>query len=225
MEHASRLDGTILKRILRFLLPMAGQKLGSSSLVSLLCLDWVSAELDLDLEFESLWETELTSINILVFLVDCFAASGDAHHKDLTVDHSEVGDLVIRAMDQIGSRKAPMLPTTGRDKLRDIVKTALESGRALDWVSVYGEGILRVITSGPSEALLEHCQGKEDTRSFNRQGIKPTDQTSQDDRENWWPVDDDDGSVDYERDYSDEEATKDYTACDKECGYCGRCDY
>jgi hypothetical protein len=32
----------------------------------------------------------------------------------------------------------------------------------------------------------------------------------------------------YLRDYyndSDRESAKDFTACDKECGYCGRCDY
>ncbi len=165
MEHASRLDVTASKRILRFLLPMVGQKLGSSTLVSLLCLDRVSAELDLGLNFESLWETELTSINILIFVIDCLAAARDTHHKNLTVDHSKVEDLVVRAMDHIDSRKAlELLPTTGRDRLSEIVRTALESGHALEWVSVYGEDILRVLASGPSQALLEHCQGKEDTR-------------------------------------------------------------
>ena len=48
--------------------------------------------------------------------------------------------------------------------MREIVRTALESGHSLEWVSVYGEDILRVLAFGPSQALLEHCQGKEDTR-------------------------------------------------------------
>jgi hypothetical protein len=68
--------------VLRFLLPSVGQSLGSSSLISLLCLDWASTELGLGLEFESLWEAELTSSNIILFLVDCFAT--DNVFGDLT---------------------------------------------------------------------------------------------------------------------------------------------
>ena len=243
-EHFSCPDITTLKRILRFLLPLIGQNLGSSSLMSLLCLDRVSTELGLDLEFESLWETELTSSNIILFFVDCFTA-GDAH-KDLPVNLAEVEELVIPAMHHVRSRKA--LPPTERDRLCEIVKTALEAGHALDWVSVYGEGILRVFTSGPNETILEHCRRKNEAlqqvqtsvdgeglneaesekvwtpRLLYSRGNSKTYPASQDDKESGWPSDDYDDR-DCWQSGSDDGAAKDYTACDKECGYCGTCDY
>jgi len=153
-----------LKRILRFLLPTVGQSLGSSSLISLLCLDWASTELDLGLEFESLWEAELTSSNIILFLVDCFAA--DDAFGDFTVDLAEVEDLVIPAMRYVDSRKCQQL--AGRVRLHEIVKRVLESGRTLNWVSAYGGAILRVFTSGINEKLLKHCRCKNDSLQQDR---------------------------------------------------------
>ena len=136
----------------------------TSSLIFLLCLDRANAELDLGLEFESVWGTELTSSNILYFFVNCFAA-GD-FQKCPTIPLHEVEELVIPAMRSVDSRKA-QLPTGGA-RLHEIVRIALDSGHALDWVPVYRDDILRAFTSGPSEALLERCGRKDDTLQQNR---------------------------------------------------------
>lgn len=158
VEPSNRPNIENLKMVLRFLLPTVGQSLGSSSLVSLLCLDWASTELDLGLEFESLWEAEFTSSNIILFLVECFVT--DDAFGDLVFDLAEVEDLVIPAMRYVDSRKGQQL--AGRVRLHEIVKRVLESGRTLKWVSACGEAILRVFTSGINEKLLEHCRCKND---------------------------------------------------------------
>jgi hypothetical protein len=136
------------------LLPTVGRSLGSSRLLSLLSLDWANAELDLGLEFESLWEAELTSSNIIIFFCDCFSSS-DAS-ANVQVDLAGVEDLVVPAVRHVESRKGQQL--AGRVKLHEIVNRVLESGRTLDWVSVYGSNIADVFTSGPGEELLERCR-------------------------------------------------------------------
>lgn len=55
-----------LKRVLRFLLPIVGTSLDTSRLLTLLSLEWANTELDLDLEFESLWKVEHRSIALRV---------------------------------------------------------------------------------------------------------------------------------------------------------------
>ncbi|EEY24023.1 hypothetical protein HYQ46_004976 [Verticillium longisporum] len=44
-----------------------------------------------------------------------------------------------------------------------------------------------------------------------------------DDKAHWWSYDSDEDRYDY--DGSEHDSVKDFTACDKECGYCGHCDY
>lgn len=73
--------------VLRFVLPTASQSLGSSSLASLLCLDWVTAELSLRFTFDHPLSRLL---------------GGNA---DLTVDLAEVEGLVIPEVHSIDSRK------------------------------------------------------------------------------------------------------------------------
>lgn len=120
-----------------------------NSLLTLLSLDWVNAELDLGLEFESLWKAELTSSNIIIFLCDCFALSG------VTVDLAEVEGLVILAMRYVESHNGQQL--AGKVRLHKIVNRVLEYGRTLDWVSVSGDSIAGVFASGPGE-LLDRIQ-------------------------------------------------------------------
>ncbi|KAI0912964.1 hypothetical protein F4823DRAFT_632521 [Ustulina deusta] len=212
-----------LKGILRFLLPKVEQKLGPSSLVSLLCLDRADAELGLDLDLESLWETELSISNLLVFFTDCLFVDGPA---TLSVDLADNGELILPAMHYVSTHEAQF--PTGRGKLQHIVKTVLDQGHNLPWVTMYGDSILRMFTSGPSKELLEHCRRKDE-----RLGQKQADgdnrsfgggENEKIEKELWWPSDDDD-RVDYSYDSSDHEGEKDYAACDRECGYCGHCDY
>lgn len=146
----------ILKSALRFILPTLGKSRGSNNLISLLCLDWVSTELNLGLKFEDLWEAEINSSKIILFFVDCFAV--DDAFVNLGVDLAEVEDLVIPAIRYVDSQKGEQ--AVGKLRLHKIVKRVLESGRNLDWVSAYGGSILRVFTSGPSEKLLDHCRRK-----------------------------------------------------------------
>lgn len=121
-----------------------------------MCLDWVSTELNLGLKLEDLWEAEINSSNIIIFFIDCFAV--DDAFVNLTVDIAEVEGLVIPAIRYVDSHKGDQ--ALGKPKLHKIVERVLESGRSLYWVSAFGEGILRVFTSGFSEKLLEHCQRK-----------------------------------------------------------------
>jgi len=145
-----------VKNALRILLPTVGQGLGSSRLTSLLCLDWVSRALDLGLEFEDMWTAEIDSSNIIIFIVDCFAA--DDAFENLSVDLANVEDLVVPAIRYVDSRNGKQ--EAGKVRLQKIIERVLESGRDLDWVSACGDSISRVFTSGPSQKLLEHCQHK-----------------------------------------------------------------
>jgi hypothetical protein len=150
-----------LKRVLRFLLPTVGTSLSSSSLLSLLCLDWARAELSLNLEFESLWKAELTSLNIILFFCDCFELSPSDK-----VDLADVEGLVISAMRHVESLKRQQVP--GRVRLLEIVNRVLESGRTVDWVSKYGGDVARVLASDPSQELLERCWSRNDELQRNR---------------------------------------------------------
>lgn len=50
----------------------------------------------------------------------------------------------------------------GKVRFNEIVNRALESGRTLYWVATYGDSIIRVFTSSPSDDLLERCQHRND---------------------------------------------------------------
>ena len=147
----------MLKKILRFLLPKVGTSLGPNPLLSLLCLDWANTEMTLGLEFENLWKAELTSSNIIMLFCDCFA-SCDVPHS-IEVDLAVVEDLIIPAMQQAGPRNEQQL--VGRARLHKIVNMVLESGHTLDWVTVYGGSIARLLTSSPDEELLERCLARD----------------------------------------------------------------
>ena len=119
----------------------------------------------LGLEFETLWEAELTSSNIIMLFCDCFA-SYDAPDS-IEVDLAVVEDLVILAMQQVESRKKQQL--AGRARLHEIVNTVLKSGHTLDWVPIYKGNIARLFTSGPDETLLErYVQQERSTRNIEK---------------------------------------------------------
>lgn len=147
-------DIMTLKRVLRFLLPTVGTSLDTSRLLTLLSLEWANTELDLDLEFRSLWKVELTSSNIVLFLCECLT-SYMSTSPGVQVDPGEVESLVIPAIRHVESRNGQEL--RGQVRLHEIVNMVLESGRTFDWVSAYGGSIVRVFTSGPSD-LLDRCQ-------------------------------------------------------------------
>ena len=151
-------DIMTLKRVLRLLLPTVGTSLDTSRLLNLLSLEWANTELDLDLEFESLWKAELTSSNIVLFLCECLT-SYTSTSPGVQVDPGEVESLVIPAIRHVESRNGQQLG--GQARLHEIVNRVLESGRTLDWVSVYGGSIVRVFTSGPGD-LLDRCQRRND---------------------------------------------------------------
>ena len=141
------------------------------------------------------------------------------------------------------SRKEQQL--AGRAKLHGIVNWVLESDCTSDWVSVYGDIVANVFTSGPGEELLELClrndRLQQDLSNQNIEEIhgtqservlvieSPSDQLLQDDEEvaPWMRRDDYDDYVydAHDYDHDSDESIKDLTACDKECGYCGKCDY
>ena len=106
---ANELDIATLKRALRFLLPKVGSNLGPNSLLTLLSLDWASAELDLGLELENVWRTNLTSSNIIIFLCECIVSFDTSHSVE--VDLAELEGLVIPAMRHV--EVAPQPTATG----------------------------------------------------------------------------------------------------------------
>jgi hypothetical protein len=144
IQRANQPDIATLQRILQFLLPTVGRSFGSSSLLSLLSLDWADAELHLGLQFENLWEAELTCPNIVMFFFDCLEL------YDAAPDVAVVEELVISAMHHVEPHKGQQWE--GRFRLYEIVNRVLDFGRALDWVSVHGGSIARVFTSGPTVA-------------------------------------------------------------------------
>ncbi|KAJ4244364.1 hypothetical protein NW762_014491 [Fusarium torreyae] len=154
-QSTAELDIAALKRVLRFLLPAVGTSLGSNPLLSLLCLDYVNQELSLDLSLEALWEAQLTSPNIIMFLCRCFNMSGND-----SVDLDEIEDLVLPAMRQIQPLRNQK--NSGRARLQDIVYQALEDGRSVPWVHKFRDDITRVFECGPGEDLLQRCRDKDD---------------------------------------------------------------
>ncbi|OCT48562.1 hypothetical protein CLCR_04362 [Cladophialophora carrionii] len=144
-------DMAALYHVLRFLLPQVGASLGPSPLVTLLSLDWASAELALGLEFESRWKVELTSSNIITLLYSCFDSYGPPLRP--AVDFVEVQELVVLAMQDVEARDEP--ERAGRSKLFEIVKLVFKSGERLNWVSMYERSICRLFTRGPDHRLLE----------------------------------------------------------------------
>ena len=153
IQPAKQPDMMTLKGVLRFLLPAVATSLGESRLLTLLSLDWTNKELDLGLEFESLWKVELTSANIVLFLRECLVDTTPS----IQVDPGEVEGLVVPAMRHVESRIRHQL--AGKVRLHEIVKEVLESGRKLDWVSAHGGSIARVFASGPGD-LLERCRSR-----------------------------------------------------------------
>ncbi|KAI1121200.1 hypothetical protein F5Y10DRAFT_256769 [Nemania abortiva] len=213
---------SVLKPVLQFLLPSVGTNLGPNSLLSLLCLDWVNKELDLGLDHENLWEAKLTSSNISIFLKSLISPSSTN-----VISLTEIENLVVRAMTLLYSSEENEV--LGRVRFENIVNQVLDSNTSAGWVSENEDKIRCALTSGPSEELLMSC-GHSGAEPLNDQlrritvvgpQIEPHTQGK-------FFFDDDDDGYDYGRsdDYDYESSgPKDYAACDKECGYCGKCDY
>ncbi|KAM5527050.1 MFS multidrug transporter [Fusarium oxysporum f. sp. phaseoli] len=125
-KSTAELDIAALKRVLRFLLPAVRTRLGSNPLLSLLCLDWINQELGLGISLEALWEAQLTSPNIIMFLCRCFNMSDSD-----SVNLEEIEGLVLPAMRNIQSLRNRK--NAGRARLQDIVYQALEDGRSVPW--------------------------------------------------------------------------------------------
>ncbi|TGJ78886.1 hypothetical protein E0Z10_g9879 [Xylaria hypoxylon] len=137
-----------LKPILQFLLQGVGASLGSNSLVSLISLDWVNRELELGLDYEDRWETEVTSQNISIFLNACIELSGDE-----SVSLKDIEDPVDYATLHIDSLKNKQV--IGRIRFEKIVNRVLEHNLSVGWVSQNASKIRRILASGPSEELFE----------------------------------------------------------------------
>ncbi|OTB01877.1 hypothetical protein M426DRAFT_14031 [Hypoxylon sp. CI-4A] len=144
-----------LKPMLRFLLPQVGQNPDSGVLVRLLCLDQVNTELDLGLDFKSQWGRELTTDNIHGFFVKYFDTIDSSR---LSLHLLQLRQSIDTATNRVGIGKA--LPPAGRARLQEIVEKVLDAHRTQDWVSTHGEDILQLVTSGPSEAFLNHLRDK-----------------------------------------------------------------
>ncbi|RDW56549.1 hypothetical protein BP6252_14099 [Coleophoma cylindrospora] len=225
---APPLDIVYLKRVLRFLLPTVGRNLYSTSLLSLLSLEWANAELGLGLEFEDFWDAELTSANILTFICDC--SVGDMHF-DTKVDLAEVEDLIVTTMRYFDSYEKQQMP--GQVRLHEIVNRVLEAGYTSYWVTMYGDCVVSVLASGFSEEVLELCQRKneheeqdwsnQDTEEIHsvlsgKDKVELVPEIYQATYDSYETYDNNDFNYDYK-------PMDDFTACDKECGYCGHCGY
>uniref|UniRef100_A0A8H7NHJ0 Uncharacterized protein n=2 Tax=Bionectria ochroleuca TaxID=29856 RepID=A0A8H7NHJ0_BIOOC len=218
---SSNTGSTDLKQILQFLLPKVQQTLGPSSLVSLLCLDRANTELSLRLDVDSLWENELSTSSILRFFTDCLPMDPASPPVDL----GETEELIVRAMRHVCMQQTEH--SCGKNRVARTVNKVLDLGHDISWVRVYGDEIMQMFESGPSKEVLEHCQGKVETihaqAYADPQNLRRTDDKKIR-KELWWSSDDDIQFDDRDVSSSHEDV-KDFTACDKECGYCGHCDY
>ena len=135
-----------MEPVLGFLLSSVRADLGSSSLVSLLCLDWANKEFNLDLELEPSWKAELTTSNIIIFFHDCFELEEDGE--------VDLRSLVAPAMR--ATQPSPGLQVHGRLRLQQIITCVLDSGLA----SRYGWNITDASKSTSKTDVLEECLRK-----------------------------------------------------------------
>ncbi|KAI1308083.1 hypothetical protein F5Y03DRAFT_110624 [Xylaria venustula] len=213
-----------LKSMLQFTLPKVGASLGSSSLMTLLSLDLLNKELDLGLDYEDLWESELTSKNISIFLNACIERSIEE-----STSLTDTGDIVDREMSRIKSLKDKQV--FGRVRFEQIVNRVLESDASKEWMSRHGGEIKHILATGPSQELLKDCRLKAEEMQQKEDHEKKLKAVAELFRKEPFISDESDDygrEQDYES-YYDRESEKscgdDYAACDKECGYCGKCDY
>ncbi|KAL6832263.1 hypothetical protein V8C40DRAFT_273617 [Trichoderma camerunense] len=219
LQVASELDIPALKSVLRFLLPTVKTNLGLDPLLSLLSLDWINTELGLGLAIEDLWISELKSDNIAAFICSYVKSSaGNLPPYEVTKIGTAVG-LAIRRVN------FPKDEIQGRNKLQRIVEKVLDLCSASDWVSKCREGILRMFTAAPDERLLELVRRKEDEYedTCRKMASEADCEVDDDDHYNQYDYGDDYDYNPYEA--SSPDFDQDLTACDKECGYCGRCPY
>ncbi|KAL7787046.1 hypothetical protein V8C37DRAFT_412285 [Trichoderma ceciliae] len=149
----------------------------------------------LGLEIEHLWESELTSSNIATFLHDCSRWSVGNSAKLAEVES--------------------LNKVLGETRLREIVNGALDLGGASNWVSKCREDTARMFTAGPDEQLLKSCQRRDGELQETCSELSTEDY---------------DEGIYYANSYrfgayGPDRDDEDFTACDKECGYCGSCDY
>ncbi|KAL7929540.1 hypothetical protein V8C35DRAFT_284346 [Trichoderma chlorosporum] len=215
----------ILKSALRLLHPTVTKNLGSNPLLSLLALDWADKKLNLGLEMESLWTSYINSDNIITFLYRYANLSANCLLSDRVFIGME--DAVGAAIRRTESLKKEQMH--GRSKFEEIVNETFRLRKNAIWVSLCREGILRLFTAGPDEQFLELWQNREgeegdfptklkfvESREADRYEDNDT-EYGYNDKYNYNYYDD------YESASSDFD--KDLTACDKECGYCGKCPY
>lgn len=144
-----------LKSILQFLLPRIRTSLGSNSILSLLSLDWVNKELRLGIDCEDLWDFELTSPNIAIFLNDCIELSADD-----AISPTNIIDLVAHTLNQMRSSKDK--DVSGRMRLERIVSRVFESDASAGWVTRNRDNIMRIIAYGPSEEMLRNSRYRDE---------------------------------------------------------------
>ncbi|KAL6786475.1 hypothetical protein J3E68DRAFT_420604 [Trichoderma sp. SZMC 28012] len=216
---ASELDIPALKSVLRFLLPTVKTNLGLDPLLSLLSLDWINTELGLGLVIEDLWISELKGDNIASFICSYVKSSaGNLPPYEVT----KIGTAVGLATRRVNFPKDEI---QGRNKLQRIIENVLDLCSASDWVSKCREGILRMFTAAPDEHLLELVRRKEDEYedTCRKMASEADCEVGDTDRYNQYDYGDDYDYNPYEA--SSPDFDQDLTACDKECGYCGRCPY
>ena len=159
VQGANRKD---LERALQFVLPKFGQSLGSDSLTSLLCLEMISTELNLIIDFEDLWKTETDSSKIVALLLNCIEAEDDLEMQRENL--SQVEGCVASAIQQVDREERAI----GKVRLQKIVERMLESDCKLDGILRHQESILHLFESGPGEKLLSRCQRKNDPQAQTR---------------------------------------------------------
>ncbi|KAL7955392.1 hypothetical protein V8C34DRAFT_316474 [Trichoderma compactum] len=193
--------------------------LGSNPLVSLLALDWANKELSLGLEIEDLWISKLNSDNIATFICSYVKLSTGNLTKFRVADIEYAVGYAIGCGNLLKKEK-----THGRSKFQEIVENVLNLRSASDWVSKCRECILCMFTAALDERFLELGKRKED--EYQDRHIKADREEGDNDDYNQYDYNDEyeyNNTNDYNA--SSPDFDKDFTACDKECGYCGRCSY
>ncbi|KAM7191214.1 hypothetical protein V8F20_009392 [Naviculisporaceae sp. PSN 640] len=231
--------------------------LRDNRIMMLLSLDKVNTDLHLDLDIDKLWATLLGNYHsVIAFFWNCVILESKKNRVDVTI--IDIENIVVHCVrcceyDYQNGR----IKDTGRERLKNIVKSVLRAGRSheIEWVMKFGHLVENAVESGvPSadvaEALYQSRRNasqiivpkgqaglhsdSDQSQADQKQEDGSSGETDEDrsiglDDERDVDEDDygnynDDFSYSYDREYYSSSPQQDFTACDKECGYCGHCD-
>ncbi|KAK4206094.1 hypothetical protein QBC37DRAFT_381425 [Rhypophila decipiens] len=237
--------------------------LRQNGIMLLLALEKVNTDMNLGMDLEHLWTTQLENhLCVLSLFWNCVFLESKKSGVDL--DICDLGEVIMPAvhyfkdLDQCTSPSPP-----GRERLQALADKVLAAGRRdrVDWVVKFGHPVERVMESGvPGEdvakalyrgarhtgqIIVKKWEEEPYSAEGHSESIQKQKSVERDEKNRSTELDNEDENDDddypsrdeyyghHDDDYlgysswqdSSPSPNKDFTACDKECGYCGQCDY